>query len=48
MQPPKRNWHIHKKDILKATVKFRKQNWDRIKALRKQDKYAILVYYRIH
>ena len=37
-----------KKDILKETVKFRKQNWDRVKALRKQGKYAILVYYRIY
>ena len=31
------------KDFSKETLEIRKQNWDRVKALCKQGKYAILV-----
>ena len=34
--------HIYE-DSLKATVEIRKKNWEKVKELRGQNKYAILV-----
>ena len=37
---------IHE-DFLKATVEIWKKNWEKVKELRDQNKYAILVYDKI-
>ena len=36
------------KDFSKETIEIRKQNWDRVKALREQSKCIVLVYDRIY
>ena len=35
-------------DFFKATVAIRNENWEKVKALRQQGKYAILVYDKIY
>ena len=35
-------------DFSKATVGIRKKNWEKVKELRAQNKYAILVYDKIY
>ena len=35
-------------DFSKATVEIRKNNWEKVKELRIQNKYAILVYDKIY
>ena len=35
-------------DSSKATVEIRKNNWEKVKELRAQNKYAILVYDKIY
>ena len=35
-------------DFSKATVEIRKKNWEKVKELRAQNKYAILVYDKIY
>ena len=35
-------------DFSKATVEIRKKNWEKVKELRKQNKYAVLVYDKIY
>ena len=35
-------------DFSKATVAIRKENWEKVKALRQRGKYAILVYDKIY
>ena len=35
-------------DFSKATEAIRKENWEKVNALRQQGKYAILVYYKIY
>ena len=35
-------------DFSKATVEIRKKNWETLKELRAQNKYAILVYNKIY
>ena len=35
-------------DFSKATVTIRKENWEKVKALRQQGKYTILVYEKIY
>ena len=39
--------HIYE-DFSKATVEIRKKNWENVKELRAQNKYAILVYDKIY
>ena len=34
-------------DFSKATAEIRKKNWEKVKALRAQNKYAVLVYDKI-
>ena len=35
-------------DFSKATVAIRKENWEKVKTLRQQGKYAVLVYDKIY
>ena len=35
-------------DFLKAIVEIQKRNWEKVKELRAQNKYAILVYDKIY
>ena len=39
---------IYIQDFSKAIVAIRKKNWEKVKALRQQGKYAILVYDKIY
>ena len=36
------------KDFSKAAVEIRKKNWEKVKEIRAQNKYAILVYDKIY
>ena len=43
----KNTGYYKNEDFLKETVEIRKENWKKVKELRKNDKYAILVYDKV-